>query len=256
MADCLNAAHDGVRVNLTLRYVTRLYPDAASPAGLENRVQTISGNTDYVPMSGQVVAFFDVPTTITGNPWGSTCTTGSPAPLCLQRFDYNLYVGIQPPTGSPDTSTFGASQRPVRLQRGSGVPSDNTVYSGFTTADMARFVPFPKLVMKVDPTTESASSMYAADIKVTYPSNVTIKDVIEEENLGRHSLVSWQSSGTNQITIQLISPKHDVNRVSVVFSLTNTTPVTVAGFTIDQSTLYDVNGNPMSGRSFLKDIIR
>ena len=251
MAQCQGSSQ---RVDLTVRYVTRLYPDSASQAGIDNKVWEDTPSNTKLPMSGQVLAFLNIPASLDATLF-PTCSQNPVPPTCFTKLPYTVYLGRHPPIGSDDTTSLQTvGTRNIELVHGAGTANSNlTVYTG-TPPHIDRFVPYPKVVFAVD--TASENNVSAADLTIAIPPNVVIKDVFEEEHLGRHTMVRWQQPTGGTIQVQLVSPDKNVNRIAVVFTLTSGTPPTFADFPVTKSVLYDAQGSQMSTGSFTPRVIR
>src|SRR5262245_2944139 len=96
--------------DLAIKYITRLYPDPASPAGIENVVQDMSVYMSDIPMSGQVMLFADIPTSV-NNDFPASCAGASPPQTCFDPKQYDVFVGLHKPNppGGPD-ETFNLNQ--------------------------------------------------------------------------------------------------------------------------------------------------
>jgi hypothetical protein len=97
----------------------------------------------------------------------------------------------------------------------------------------------------------------AADLTITVPSTVTVKDVFEEEHLGRHTMVQWQSLSATSISVHLVAPDKKVNRLAIAFQLNSGagSAPTAAAFPVSAQTLYDDQGFVIGG-SFGPQVIR
>lgn len=255
MSACLSSSQ---KQFLTVRYMTRLYPDRASRAGIENLDDTLSdpnGNLiSTVYMSGQVLAFLDIPASLDATLFGN-CTLSPPPASCTTKLTYTLYLG----TTSDTTSLQAAGVRNIELVHGSGTANSQAVLYYSASPPLSRFVPYPKVVFAVN--TAGQQQVAAAELTISAPTSVTIKDVIEEENLGQHTMVRWTvdppQGGTQAVRVQLVSPEAKVDRIAVVFSLNSgQTPPLFSAFTVTQSTIYGTTGATISGAAFAATRIR
>src|SRR5262249_14515027 len=131
---------------------------------------------------------------------------------CFARFAYTIYLGLQPPSGSLDTTKLQTvGSRNITVVHGAGTQTPaGVVYAG-AGPHWDRFVPYPKLVLALS--SQSENTIPAADITVAIPPNVTVMDVFEEESGGRNSIVLWRMTGS-VLNISLVAPSKNVNRLA------------------------------------------
>jgi hypothetical protein len=245
------------KVDVPIRYVTRVYPDPASQAGIENLIDGFTPELmSSIPMSGQVLLVADIPPLASLGTW-PTCS-GSPCPIRTFFF----YVGRHRPFGGGDETSILNSvyyrQLKVAYSTTSGVSSPaQSLYPYGPTVNLTRLVPYPKVVLTANSTAQN--NVGAADLTITVPSTVTVKDVIEEEHLGRHTMVRWNTVSSTSIHVTLVSPDKTVNRLAVVFDLNGgaSSAPAYSAFPVSSSTLYDQNGNVLGGgAAFAPEVIR
>ncbi len=214
---------------MTTRMVTRLQPDPASRAGIENDA---SGHSvlQFVGIS-QVMAVLDVP---------AAATPG--------LYEIQVTRRRRDPAGGYETLP-GEIGYPGQLQVLDVPPEPPT--SGEIAGDsspVARLYPHPKLVFEL-PTAPLPS---AARIELSYPEGITPLTAFEEQHLGRGSIVRWNDDALNRtVTIHLVDPDATVSQLAVAFELP-AGPLDAAelpsasDFAVLTESYYDGDGAPLA----------
>jgi hypothetical protein len=229
---------------LVTRFVTRAWPDPASPAGIRNG---LAGGV----LAGQVVAVIDVPLSVPAGDYALEARRlwRDPRNPTAPPVQDAVFFWNQPP---PDLGTLT-----VLAGTGSPTPSD-FLYSSLSIDGrdaLADLVPHPRLELGfahwlayLDSTPPAA-----AEIVLGYPAQkVEVLTVYEEGHLGRRSVVRWSDDrAAERVTIQFANPDRDVLGLAVGFRLVDpaaTGPATPADFQVVASTVYDENGVAPAGQ--------
>lgn len=231
---------------LTLRAITRAYPDPASDIGINN--DPVPPGVTFALGIGQILAVADVP---------ETAPTGN----------FLLEVTRKRPSGSmfplPDSET-PSYRVPFTILPGVEQPNDAfaffnltpTVFAPLGAVGFDSIYPHPKLVVTLpDP------APTAAHLVVEYPGTKVseILTVFEEQHLGRQSVVLFTDDTVqDRVVIDLMDPlQSGVKEISLAFA-----PVAGSGviapteFTIVEEAYYDENGATMAGAASSFSMIR
>lgn len=243
-------------------WVTRAWPDPASPASIQNTLGTING----VGIRGQVLAAINIPAEMC--PGLYRWVVSNVAPSDLPGIEGNLFRNlIEPPVTSPVLDNFeiiaaSPNSQPNSLLGWWGLLSQDL------QPDMKQLIPYHKVAWDVSlPSLRPA----AGDIVFRFPAaKIAIKTVFEDRNSGRGSIVRWCVSGgpapcpadTNpgdnvgELHVHFVDPDATVWRLSVAFALVNgaaTGPLWTADFSgttpafgVVSSKLYDRDGNDVT----------
>src|SRR5262249_12106966 len=162
--------------DLPIRYVTRLYPDPASPAGIDNLVQDLSRYVGEVPVSGEVLVFAEIPTSV-NDAFPASCGGSSPPQSCFDPLGYDVFVGLRRPAADETlvrNQWYARSINVVRLSAASlASPKPNlpvTLFPGAPAPDLPRFVPYPKCVFAVN--AAGVDQVGAAELTIQFPPTV------------------------------------------------------------------------------------
>jgi hypothetical protein len=204
-----DSAGGSVEIPLLTRYVTRVYADPASEAGLQS--SRAPGGL------GQILALVDVP--------------GSAPPgryrLRLARRDAQGDETTLPatpasltvlPSAIPDIPdlTDGGALRAVL-----GAPTSAVGHFATASRDVSRslalYVPNPKAVVRILPV--SLEPPAGARLAVEYPAEkVEILAAFEDRHLGRGSIVRWRDSDPRgRLDVSLVDPDRSVSEIALVF---------------------------------------
>lgn len=224
---------------LVTRWVTRAWPDPASPAGIANSLPEPIG-----VMSAQVVALVDVPAEIPSGDYTlqarvrrRTSADGSTPPEDMG----GVFDVLLPPT------ELGT----LRVLEGAGEPTPSTGLYANLVFDalpvMEDLVPYPRLLLGLGGTPYPA----AGRIEISYPSNkIEILSAFEEGHLGRGSIVRWSDDRPNaRVTIDFVDTDRSVYGIAVAFRLLDpfgAGRVALGDFVIVERRLYDSDGVPLS----------
>jgi hypothetical protein len=244
------AAGEAVEIPLLTRYVTRVYADPASEAGLPS--SRAPGGL------GQTLALLDIP--------------GSAPPgryrLRLSRRDAQGDETSLPPTPAsltvlpsaipdiPDLTDGGA------LRAVLGTPTPAVGYFATASQDVSRslalYVPNPKVVIRILPA--SLEPPAGARLAVEYPAEkVEMLAAFEDQHLGRGSIVRWRDSDPRgRIDVSLVDPDRSVSELALVFR-----PLPPSGrrveareFRVVGSTFYLADGSVSEGHAARVEAIR
>jgi hypothetical protein len=251
-------AADGTEHELRTRWVTRTWPDPASPAGIAGRLPQPAPQ-----LRGQVLALIDIPLGVPPGPYRWRV---------YRRHRPELQPHVRPGdflagegelfrnfANAPDLGEF------VVLP-GTGTPTPNEPFFGEldgsqlggTEAHMEQLIPYPKAVFAFS--RREAVQPAAADIRLAYPRDkVEIMTVFEDASLGRGSLVRWvDDAGSGELRILFVDPDRSVARLAVAFRLRDaiaTGPLHGgdfagwggSGFEVLAERYYDGDGLPLGG---------
>lgn len=217
---------------LVTRFVTRLGPDPAAQAAIDNRV-----DDPLAPALGisQVIALVEIPT---GVPAGNYTMT-------ISRCEFLSYGGPCEPV-TPDVYY----SRPFTILPGTGTQMPTTGFLGQfsqdTSTGLRSLYPFPKVPLAFAPTAPAA-----AHLVVNYPkTKIEVKSVFEEQHQGRGSIVSWSDDPVaGQVTIDFVDPDASVYSLAIAFDLilpVGTGRVVAGDFSIASAQFYDANGMSQS----------
>lgn len=222
---------------LDLRAITRVYPDPASLAGVNNN--PAPAGVGLAVGIGQVLAVLDVPDTAPTGDFLLEVTRERPAGNELPaeetpsyRLPFTILPGLEDPhPGQGFLNVSGTSFLPI------GPVPFTTIY------------PNPKVVFDL-PTPAPA----AAHLVVSYPGSkiYAVLSVFEEQHLGRQSIVLFSDdTAQEQITIDLADPlESGVTQFSIAFQpKAGAALVDPTDFTVVEEFYYDADGLPMGGSS-------
>jgi len=222
---------------LTVRAVTRAYPDPASEAGIENE----AGDGFIVSVGiGQVLAVVDVPTDVDPGNYDLEITRERPAGIELPpeetpayRLPFTVLPGIEQPTPLEAFFSF----------------TGTSFIGPLVPVDLSTLYPHPKVIFTLpDPPPA------AAHLVIGYPGAKIEKvvAVFEEQHLGRTSIVMFTDDPVlDRVTIDLIDPlETGVSRFSIAFRpAVGGALVDVSDFAVLEEVYYDAYGAPFAGSS-------
>jgi hypothetical protein len=232
----LRDAVSGVERELSTRLVTRAFPDPASEVGLRNQVSPATAGFGIA----QLLAIVDVPSSVPAGTYDMsvrrrrrTDAGGSealPAPLYAQRFVV-LPANIGGVVGAPTPAT-----------------SEVGPISTDVSEELTNLVPLPKVVLALP----ASAPPHAAHLVVAYPrTKITPRGVIEEQHLGRGSIVSWSDDpGSGRVTIDLVDPAASVHSLAFIFepkAPLSAGRIVLSEVSLVSTVLYDRNGAVRSG---------
>lgn len=248
----LKNAQSGIEYTLHPRWVSRAYPDPASPASIDNEIP----NNIFGFLDAQTFALIDIPNDpndpndvppgtyswriATLLPAGVVDTTGDGEGDLFRNF-------VPSPLLALGTFEIVAAPTPLPTQ-GLSTPAVGFVANleqplEFTLRDL---IPFHAATFDFG----EFSGVYAVDLLLNYPATkLEIKTVYQEHNTGRASIVRWSAApsaadpNTGDLTIHFIDP--DAGRflqLQVAFDLISAPDITnpipnasVSDFTLDPS---------------------
>ncbi len=231
----LRDAVSGSERALETRVVTRAWPDPASEIGLRNYARSSSDGFGLA----QLLAIVDVPEDV---PAGSY-------DLQVRRQRRTDGGGVEELPGPVYSQPLVVL--PANVGGAVGAPTPSAGYAGAAgidvTEQLADLVPLPKVVLALP-----AQRPHAAHVVIAYPaSKVTPRAVIEEQHLGRGSIVAWTADPANgRITIDFVDPSASVAALALVFepnAALSAGRIEVAEVTVMSATLYDQEGAVRSG---------
>jgi hypothetical protein len=221
---------------LETRWVTRAWPDPASPAGIANALSQPIGF-----MTSQVLALIDIPVDTPPGDYAlevrrqrRTSPDGSTPPDDLGGV-FDLLV---PPT---DLGTFRVLPWPGEPTPSSGMFGSLTDMDA--TEIMAELVPYPKLLLSF----ALKPSPAAGRVVVAYPSDkVEILSAFENDSLGRGSVVRWSADPEAGVaTLDFVDPDRAFYTLALAFRLIDPFGVgraDIDDFQIASARLYDEAG--------------
>lgn len=220
----------GVERTLRTRVVTRVAPDPASDAALDQRVDPWLGAAAGL---AQAIAIVEIPADV---PPGSHA-------LELRRQRALASGGFE---SLPAPGYHGTLRvLPALVDGHTGQPNEAIGSAGGwmldTRSRLAALHPNPKLVL---PLPAGAS---AAHLVVAYPRDkVAVRGVIEEQHTGRGSIVLFDDDpASGRVGIDLVAPERDVAGLALVFTLrspASSGAASPAEFQVVSSALYDDDG--------------
>lgn len=226
-------------------FVTRTGVDPASMAGIENDAWTGSANGEI----SQIMALVTLPT--------DGIATGA----------YDLVMGRKDGTGNEITDPLQrpAYRLPFEVLPGAA-PANPVTWDGYissfgnlfgpipiSAAVRNRLIPKPKVVFSLPTTSPGSTPPAASHLKISYDEFKIdgIIAVLEEEHLGRQSIVTFSDDTVNdEVTIDIVDPTQSgVFQFSLVFDLSPSAPsiVSTTDFTIVEELYYDADGVEITG---------
>jgi hypothetical protein len=187
-------------IEAPVRWLTRAWPDPASPAAIENSLPS----TLFGQIFGQVVALIDIPRDEALVPGAyawcffTRLPDGTVGPPYYEGELFGNF-GTPPPMGPFEV-----------LDGPPAPPTPPTGYAGLlggsdVTRDLERLIPYHKAYLYFD--APSGAYPAAAAILVTYPDErIEIKSVFEENHSGRGSIVLWDADTPGELRIHFASP--------------------------------------------------
>ena len=244
---------------LTTRWITRAYPDRASPAGIANQ--------PIFSRSGQVIAVIDVhPDTPAGPYTWKVRTELRPE---IQAAIIAGTITVDPNTSGELFRFFaqsGQDHMETFLGEFNVLPATVGTATGETTPsegvwstlnfdlqqDMKDLIPYPKAVFGFGQTFGPA----AAFLQLGYPvGKIAIKEVFEQDSLGQGSMIRWVDDA-GSLEIHLVDPDQKVTAIAVAFELVDaetTGPAVPSDFSVNGEAYYNLNGTPNFGFFALQD---
>ena len=218
---CPNTACSPARPLLT-RYLTRVFPDPGSRAGLSGDLSLV-GSAQSGIITGQPLGIFDVP-------------LNTPAGMYTLRY---LRSGGEQGDVSTDVQQLRV------------VPGTSEQFTDLTTelalqldvSDSLRdLVPLPQLVLEL--INKASDRPAAAVLTLRHPARIRVEGAFEHGSLGQGSIVGVSPGPQpNTVSLTLIDPKRKTFALALAFSLNaGAQPVTSADFAIESQRLYDANG--------------
>lgn len=255
-------------VELAPVWITRAWPDPASPAAIGNR---LSSSLGFAPagLRGQVLAAINIPTDMCLGLYTWTVRNDLPDPSPPGGIEGDLFR-------TWGTPSYGALNFEIIAGTSQANPLEGHVpgYGTWLVPDMLELIPYHKVGWNVAPMFEpgQGTGPAAGDIVLRFPSSkITVKTVFEEHNLGRRSIVLWCVSGgaapcpadsvpppgdaLGELHVHFVVPDRTVYRLSVAFEVNEgASPlwgadIGTGGFHVHEQRLYDLNGNLQSGYS-------
>lgn len=234
---------------LETRYVTTVMPHPASTAGIQGKL-----NIPHFPISeenwglvGQDLAVLEVPSNACPGDYKLTIRTRP--------------VGSPPPYDNEVIYTGGVDVRVLDVPGGTTNPAEAFPFGSFgidIKPDLADLVPNPTVLIRLQ---SIASFPAAAEIQVLYPSSsVEILGAYQDKHLGVASMVRWKNGpGTGRVTISVVDPDRCTGEIRLVFRPIGSSPVSLSSFSVvndasepnQPQRLYDENGSPMTGNSYV-----
>jgi hypothetical protein len=209
-------------IELIPRWVTRAWPDPASPAGIANLHS--QGLTPGI--RSQVLAAIDIPDTMCPGWYTWSVRNDTPGPPSTIEGD--LFR---------NAPTYGHRSFEIIAAAANGQPNlPEGYYEGITLPlqyDMIQLIPYHKVAWDVANPASSARPA-AGYLRFQFPSSkISIKTVFEEHNLGRGSIVRWCVSGgtvpcppdsnaadaLGELHVHFVDPDEKVYRLSIAFAL-------------------------------------
>lgn len=225
----------GAEWTLHTRLVTRVTPDPASDAALDQRIDPWLGSAAGF---SQAIALVEIPADV------------PPAGYALElRRRRRLPSGSYESLPAPQYS--GALRVLPALVDGHAGQSNQPVGAAGawivdTRSRLAALHPNPKLVLSLD------GDPAAAHLVLEYPrQKLVVRGVIEEQHSGRSSVVAWRDDPVSgRVTVDLVAPLADVAALALVFTLRAPDTAGVAApsdFRVLAATLFDAGGGRMPG---------
>lgn len=217
-------------------FVTRVFPDPASDAALESRIDP---SVDPVIGLGQALAVIEIPRdTPPGRyrleasrrrraPGGGM--TSLAAPVIGTELDV-LPAVVGAAVGRPNRPELAIEQASIDF-----------------TAQLPRVVPNPKVLLLF-----ADRKPAAAHLELVYPrEKLAIRGVFEEQHTGRRSIVAWRDEpAAGRLSIDFVDPAQSVSALGVAFRLSDPAGRGVAqatDFRITRADLYDARGGVTPG---------
>lgn len=262
---CMPSDMGGAGHRLVTKYVTRVAPDRASAAA-------IRGTVDMSPIGfgiadAQVIAAIEIPDVDPSDP--AHVPTGT----------YRLYaLGQADPNGafddairSPDTY----SDAPFfEVLAGPGVPTPfdriwGRINLGDSQISLNDLVPMPKLMIRMVPGSQGPGPA-AGEIRISYPTTqVEIVSAYEDTHMGQGSVVRISHSNPcfdlvgsqaqldcaslagdfyDEVVLNFVDADQRTKWLALVFQLRDgaANPAAVADFTIEDQTLYQIDGSELT----------
>lgn len=224
----------GAQRELQTRIVTRALPDPASEIGLANQADPVAAFG-----IAQLLAIVDIPANVPPGTYDVIVRR-------LRRTDAG---------GTEELPALIYGQRltvlPASVNGVSGSPTPSSAWAGsFSTdvsAQLANLVPHPKVVL-----TLPAPRPHAAHVVLTYPrTKVRPRTVIEEQHLGRGSIVAWtDDAASGRVTIDFVDPSASVKALALVFeprSPLSAGRIALSEIGVASATFYDREGAVRTG---------
>jgi hypothetical protein len=221
---------------LRSRLVSRLNPDPASDAGLQNHLDSTFGW--HTGSLSQVVALVDIPRTTLE--WDPT-RQGDPFPVGGGQKSVRVVRFNWGPDGSVQYQSVLSGHNPIGLEVieaiGDGGGVETPFYPWSTVMSRVELVPHPKMVFYVTGGLSYRNLPSALHAEFSIPANrVDVLDVFEVGIPGHHSMVTWRLDGEpgderQRLVVDYVNPvfeaQSDPNRrrdegVAIVFELRET----------------------------------
>lgn len=210
---------------LVTRFLSRVHPDPASPAGLTDRV-TVFGTTFESTLTGQPVAVLDVP-------------VGTPAGIYTLRY-------FRAAAATPAASTPLESIEILAGTEEQFTDIATEKLMGLDVSEALRdLVPYPSIVLNL--LKQDSDRPAAATVVVSHPPQVSIEGGYESGGLGRGSVVRLGPGPTvNSVSVHLVDPDLRTKSLALAFQLTDPSdPVIPSEFGVVSQVLYDEDGIEM-----------
>jgi hypothetical protein len=220
-----------------VKFVTRVMPDPASPAGLAGKVHhpniPLTGETNILH---QIVALIDLPASLPEGYYtlkvrryqnASLATLVDQGPYDSLLWQQELYVS--PGDGGQYFTPF----------RGAWGETDVAIPS----STLRELVPSPQLLLTLPLNTA------AATIDIGFPdAKIDVEGAIQHGGAGQNSLVSYQLIDSNSVRIHWVNPTADGSSLALVFDNTQSgyQPVLPSEFTYEAGSFYDADGAPIA----------
>jgi hypothetical protein len=226
----------GSEREVSTRIVTRVLPDPASETGLRN-----SAHASLAAFGiAQIVAILDVPSDVAPGEYEVSVRR-------LRRTDYGESESLPAPLYGQRISVL-----PATVGSSTGAPTPSTTKVGAFEADASAqlidLIPLPKLVLALPKSPPPA----ALRLVLGYPAEkIRPRAVIEEQHLGRSSIVSWRDDPERaRVTVDLVDPSASVEAIALVFEPKQPLSagrIGVSEVFVVSSTLYDRDGREREG---------
>ena len=208
---------------LTLRFLSRVYPDPGSPAGLRGTL--VEGTRLAGMIRGQPLAVLDVPVSVPGGL-------------------YTLAAFATPP---------GSAEIPIPIQPIEILPGSEEHFTSITgeavgvdvSQALRDLVPHPQVTLElIEPTGERPA---AASVVVRHPRQVSIEGAFEHGAMGQGSIVRVvPGREPDTVELTLIDPDQQARGLTLAFRLTNPrAPARAEDFVIESQQLYARDGSPL-----------
>jgi len=260
-ASCVST---GAEYPLETQLVVRTHPDPGSRAGIDNGITPEGfGGTGVNLGTAQVLAILFIPEGTPDSEYYIRARrilrtyAGDSSPQVLGALSLeadDIVIEVLPPDPDDQRTPLEA------FFKESGTTYDSS-------GDPTEIYPYPKLLLNLPGGNSGEPNLpvpSAADIILEYPEHIAIKDVFEEQHLGRESLITWQDfpgfgDGGGLLRIRYLSMEHDaeVFQLAIAFEPDPANYTRIEQTEIDtyfeiedevfgvETAYYDANGNEL-----------